>query len=241
MAKNSKQQEKDRRAKIEAMRQAEMARERRRSLMFVVLAVLVGFGLIAAAAVPAYLDSQNDPAKKDLASFGVSESAASCTDVETDSAKGAGEHHPTGTKLAYDTVPPAFGPHTENWVTIGALRPFYTEEDRPPLEELVHNLEHGYTILWYDPSVSEKKQDELRRVAESGRAMEEAVSPAKKFLVSAWDDSYGNLPEGKKYVLTHWGGNEQGFRQSCGDLSGAVVKKFLEDHPFSDSPEPAAV
>ena len=33
-------------------------------------------------------------------------------------------------------------------------RKLYTADDRPELETLVHNLEHGYTILWYDETVA---------------------------------------------------------------------------------------
>jgi hypothetical protein len=239
VAKNSKQQEKDRRARVEAMREAERAKEQRKSMLFIALAVVVGVGLIAAAAIPAWLGSRDDPANKDLASFGVSRSAADCTDVETENTQGQNDHHPPGSTLEYETVPPSSGPHTENWVLGSDIRPFYTERDHPPIEELVHNLEHGYTILWYDPDVPDAKKDVLRDIAQSGRQLEQ-TGPNQKFLVTAWDDSYGELPEGEDYVLTHWGA-EQGFRQSCGDLSGAVVEQFIEDHPWSNAPEPNAV
>ena len=66
MANKTKQQERDRRAKIEAMRKAEQAKERRKSLLFIVIAAVVGLGLVAAAAIPAYLDSRNDPANFSL-------------------------------------------------------------------------------------------------------------------------------------------------------------------------------
>ena len=39
-------------------------------------------------------------------------------------------------------------------------RKFYTDKDRPELEALVHNLEHGYTILWYDDTIADDP-DEL--------------------------------------------------------------------------------
>ena len=32
---------------------------------------------------------------------------------------------------------------------------FYTKDSRPELEALVHNLEHGFTILWYDETAAD--------------------------------------------------------------------------------------
>ena len=115
MANKPKQQgDRDRRAKVEAMRKAEQARERRKSMIFVVIAVLVGVGLIAAVAIPSYLKSRNDPANKALSSFGVSAAAASCSDVQTSdtgSTESVGKHVPDGTVEKYATVPPSYAPH----------------------------------------------------------------------------------------------------------------------------------
>jgi hypothetical protein len=61
--------------------------------------------------------------------------------------------------------------------------------------------------------------------------------PTGKFIVSAWDDAYGDFPSGMHVALSHWGA-EQGHRQMCGKVSGAVVADFIEDFPASDAPEP---
>ena len=47
-------------------------------------------------------------------------------------------------------------------------RKLYTEGDRPDLGILVHNLEHGYTILWYDETVADDSEQmiELRAIAD---------------------------------------------------------------------------
>ena len=47
-------------------------------------------------------------------------------------------------------------------------RKFYTEGDRPELGALVHNLEHGYTILWYDETVADDadQMDRARGIAD---------------------------------------------------------------------------
>ena len=231
------QGDRDRRAKIEEMRKAEQARERRKSMIFVVIAVLVGVGLIAAVAIPSYLKSQDDPTNKALSSFGVAASAAGCTDVETkDAGDNVGKHVADGTVEKYETIPPSFGPH---WAApVFPSREFYTARDRPEMEQLVHNLEHGYTIVWYDDTIKGAQLDDLKDLAAKART-EDAVGPTGKFIVSAWDDAYGDFPSGKHVGLSHWGATA-GHIQLCGKVSGAAVQSFIDDFPASDSPEPNA-
>lgn len=234
---DKKQQDRDRRAKVEEMRRAEQARERRKSLLFIALAVVVGIGLIAAAAVPAYLKGRNDPAKKALASFGVPVGAADCDEVQTDPLAANSEHQPDGTVIDYEQVPPTSGPM---WAApVSPAREFYTERDRPAMEQLLHNMEHGATVLWYDKTVKGEALDVLQDIAVSARE-KDPVNPGGKFIVSAWDDAYGEFPEGKTVALSHWGAKE-GYRQLCGSASGAVVDDFISKFPASDSPEAGAM
>jgi hypothetical protein len=241
-AKSSKVTEKDRRARVESMRREQQAKERRKSMIFVAIAVVVGLGLVAAAAVPAYLNKRNDPANKALSSFGATAAAASCSPVTTDPVTGQQDHvgpgtsTPDVTKVDYSEVPPSSGKHFAIPASIGS-RGFYTAKDRPRVEELVHNLEHGYTILWYDSTIKGAALDTLKDIALSARA-QDAVGP-QKFIVSAWDDSYGKFPSGKHIALSHWGA-KAGHRQLCGDVSGPAVQSFVKKFPFSDSPEPGA-
>ena len=72
------------------------------------------------------------------------------------------------------------------------------------MEQLVHNLEHGYTIVWYDDTIKGDQLDELKDIAASART-EDAVGPTGKFIVSAWDDAYGDFPSGKHIGISHWG------------------------------------
>jgi hypothetical protein len=236
---DKKKQERDRRAKIEEMRRAERARERRKSMLIIVAAAVIGLALIAAAAVPMYLDNRNDPAKKALSEFGASVSAANCDDVVIKSGtntEATRKHLEDGTKQEYETVPPSFGPHWQ--APAFPAREFYTARDRPEMEQLVHNLEHGYTILWYDDTIKGKALDTLKDIATSARA-DDAVGPNGKFIVTAWDDSYGDFPEGKHVALSHWGAEDSAI-QLCGGVSGDAVQSFIEDHPANDSPEPNA-
>ena len=239
MASKTKQLERDRRAKIEAMRKAEQAAQRRRSIVFLVVAVVVGLGLVAAVVVPSYVSKKNDPANKTLSDLGVSAAAASCSNVQT--TKGTNnatdrKHVQDGTVEKYKTVPPSYGPH---WSAPAyPAREFYTARDRPQMEQLVHNLEHGYTIVWYDKTIKGEQVKQLEAIAASARRTD-AAGPGQKFIVSAWNDSYGRFPAGKHIGISHWGAKDS-YVQLCGQPSGAVVDKFLKAHPSNDAPEPTA-
>jgi hypothetical protein len=226
----------NRREKIEEMRQQQRAADRRRTLIIVVAAVVLAGGLIAAAAVPLIRQTLNDPARKDWSEFGVAAADASCDDAVEEPTSGSSDHRPDGEAIEYDPIPPSSGPHYN--VPAPFTRKFYTPDDAAEIERLVHNLEHGYTILWYDPAVLDDQRATLRdlavKVAEGEDVQEETSG---KFIVAPWDAERGELPDDASYVLTHWGA-EQGFRQQCGELSGEVVRDFVTAHPSSDSPEP---
>src|SRR5665647_801181 len=126
-----------------------------------------------------------------IESIGVSSSAASCDAVTTDAATGNGKHvgpdtsSPGTTKVTYDTVPPSTGPHFAQPAASNSSN-FYTAQDRPKIETLVHNLEHGYTVLWYDVTAGAAKKAELEQLARVANNTEWAKN---KFIVSAWDTS----------------------------------------------------
>lgn len=243
-----KQVSQDRKARIAEMQQQQKARENRVRIQIIAgcAALLLVLGAVIAFAVVDAGKQQPDVA---ITSIGVPASAASCDAVTTDKAGGNGNHvgpgtsTPNTTKVKYDTVPPSNGPHFAQPDT--DKREFYTAADRPPIEALVHNLEHGYTVLWYDQSAGEAKKAALQELAKVANKID---ATADKFIVSAWDPSYGELPAGKKFALSHWSAtlgadqstvaSQAGHRQLCGDLSGEVVKAFVEKFPRTSAPEP---
>ncbi|NLG73215.1 MAG: DUF3105 domain-containing protein [Chloroflexi bacterium] len=105
-------------------------------------------------------------------------------------------HVPEGTNPGpYNTNPPTSGRHYE--VT---LRPgFYNEGDiqvTHPEGHLVHNLEHGYVIFWYNCSIlSEQECAELK---EAIQAVMEAEN-YNKVIAFPWN----SIEE--PVVLTSWG------------------------------------
>ena len=246
-----KQASQDRKARIAEMQQQQKARENRVRLQIIagcvalllVLAVVIGY---------AYIDGRNHQPDVAIGAIGVAAAAASCDPVTTDKAGGNGNHVGPGTsspetlKVKYDTVPPSNGPHFAS-PAVSNPRNFYTATDRPRIETLVHNLEHGYTVLWYDVTAGEAKKAELQQLANVANKTEWAQG---KFIVSAWDPSYGELPAGKKFALSHWSAtlaadgasvaSQAGHRQLCGDLSGEVVKAFVQKYPRTSAPEPGA-
>jgi len=224
----------DRKALVEEMRRAQAAAERRRTLLAagaatIVVVVLVGLviGVI-----------RNYQAGRDPANIGATAAAAQCEAPPNDPTSGSAVHvgpgtdQPNVTKIKYSTVPPSSGEHFV--VPESPSLPFYTAQDRPRIETLVHNLEHGYTVLWYEPSLPASQQADLKKIADLARA---DGATSGKFIVSAWDDSYGKFPAGKTVALSHWG-SKQGHRQLCGAVSGAVVESFITQFPATDAPEP---
>ncbi len=153
-------------------------------------------------------------------------------------ATGSGDHVDTGTKVPYPAAPPAFGPHWPNFLQGSEIRSFYTDQDRPEIERLVHSLEHGHTILWYDETVK-AGTDAYQDV----QAIADKFGEGDYFIAAPWAASDGNaLPSGKHLALTHWTGPEaqEGITQYCAAPSGSVVEKFMEDYPADNAPEPGA-
>jgi hypothetical protein len=246
-----KQVSQDRKARIAEMQRLEKARESRvrrqiiagSAVLLIVVAGGIGY---------AVYDGRNKQPDVAIQSIGVTAAAASCDAITTDKAGGNGNHVGPGTsspktlKVKYDTVPPSNGPHFPEPVPSND-RNFYTAKDRPPMEDLVHNLEHGYTILWYDATAGDAKKAELEQLSKVANKTEWALG---KFIVSAWDPAYGELPAGKKFALSHWSAtlatgkstvaSQAGHRELCGDLSGAVVKDFVQQFPLTSAPEPGA-
>jgi len=244
-----KQVSQDRKARIAEMQRLEKARENRVRIQ--IIAAAAALLLVLGAAISyAIIDAGKKQPAVAITDIGVSASAASCDAPTTDKAGGNGNHvgpgtsAPNTTRVKYDTVPPSNGPHFAQDTPSNGVN-FYTAADRPKMETLVHNLEHGYTILWYDASVSDAQKAQLEQVAKLANKLD---ASSDKFIVSAWDSSYGQLPAGKKFALSHWSAtmgtdkttvaSQAGHRQLCGQLSGAVVESFVKQFPLTSAPEP---
>lgn len=241
-----------RRERVEQLRREAQAAERRRTLVVVVACAVVAT-LIVGAAAWSYIrgrQAADQYAGAALADIGVSSAAAGCSPRESHQASGNQQHEPVGTPISYAQAPPEYGPH---WPAPATYTRHFYADDRPPLEQLVHNLEHGYTILWYDDSIA-KDSDAVAQLKGIAGTFDGDVNgdPTRfKFIVAPYtSDDPGSFPEGKHVALTHWaatygsGGlptNQLGIAQYCAKVSGDIVAQFTHDYPYTSSPEPGAV
>ncbi|MCW2820062.1 MAG: hypothetical protein JWR42_2849 [Marmoricola sp.] len=231
----------DRRAVAEQLRKSQASQEKRRSLLILGACVVVVLGLLAAAVIP-YVKQRSADAKaqgSSLASIGVSASAAKCEPVKKEKATGNNQHLNPGTKIPYKDAPPSSGPHWGNFLQGSELRSLYTTKDRPEVERLVHSLEHGHTILWYDDTV--KPGTDAYQTVKSIAAKFDAENDY--FMAAPWEKTDGaSFPSGTHVALTHWTGpqDQQGITQYCGAPSGAVLSTFMKAYPKGDAPEPGA-
>ena len=230
----------ERRAIAEQMRQQQARKERRRSVLILGACVVVVVGLLAAAVIPyvSKMRSDKELAGTPLAELGTSASAAGCSPVQTKKATGNNQHLTIGQKIPYADAPPASGPHWGNFLQGSEIRNFYTADDRPELERMVHSLEHGHTLVWYDDTVKPgtASYSLLQKIADR-------IPQDDYFMAVPWKAGDGaSFPSGKHVALTHWTGpdDQEGVTQYCGKPSGAAVADFMKKYPKTNTPEPGA-
>ena len=244
----------DRRAVVESIRKQQRGADRARGLAIVGVCAFVALLIVVLAAyqpVKSWWDGRKFNAVS-LASIG--KPASVCQPATTLKADGNQQHLPTGQQITYTTAPPAFGPHwnEQGVAPVAMSRKFYSRTDRPQLEQLVHNLEHGYTILWYDDTVSDAQLDQIRAI---GQKFPGDTNFRYKFIAVPWLPSDAkeigkSFPKGTHIAFTHWsqGGTgitdvskQVGVFQYCSDVSGSALKSFMTKYPYTDSPEPGAM
>lgn len=110
---------------------------------------------------------------------------------------GNSNHFPDGAEIEYNTNPPNSGPHYNSDMPAG----FY-DEDSPeatgilnPEGHLVHNLEHGYVIIWYNCGVLDDAScTELKSEINAVMDVE-----STKVIAFPWYDT------AEPVVMTSWG------------------------------------
>lgn len=218
----------DRRARVEELKRAQKAAEKRKNLIIAGVCIVIAGGLIAIPVV----GLGKDKAEGGVGAKGSSTAEAACDPILTDKTTGMSDHVKQGVHVDYASVPPSSGQHFEYSLTV-SRRGFYTTKDTPTVEQLVHNLEHGYTVAWYLPSISGDQKKALQEISSDLRD----DNTTRKFIAAPWDLTRGEFPAGKTIALSHWGAKE-GHRQFCGQASGASIGAFMEQYPATDSPEP---
>lgn len=208
--------------------------ERKVKVLLVAIVAVLGVVAVITIGVPLYQNwrEQNRP----VADYGVAAAVAGCGEVIDDAARPTGVHvgpgtvSPDVTRVDYDTAPPSSGPHFD--LTSGFRRSFYSPADTPPVETLVHDLEHGATIVWYADSLPEVELDALEELA--GAANRDAVG-TPTVIVAAWEPARADFPAGS-VAMSHWS-RDAAHRQYCEQVSGEVIADFVEQFPSTDAPE----
>jgi len=243
----------DRQAVIDEIRKKQKGADRRRSFAIIGVCGAIAIGILLAAIYPIWQRHQDLKQFEGLTIDKIGADASVCGKVTKKPANGSSDHVPETQQVTYEDAPPAFGSH---WNVAGLApatfdRKFYSSNDRPELESLVHNLEHGYTILWYDESISGDELNEIEGIADKFTGGD--FNQRYKFIAAPWtkedEAESGKFPDGQHVAFSHWsaGGTgeedtskQEGVWQYCSAPSGAALKTFMTDYPFSDSPEPDA-
>lgn len=248
MAKSSKSDKTDRQATVDKMLSRQKAAERSRGFMIVGVAIAVAVLIVGAAAYKPLKDKYDVSQLKSESLSDLGAAASACSDITTKEATGNQQHVEVGTPLDIQDAPPAFGQHYNVWEPMD--KKFYSASDRPELGRLIHNLEHGYTIVWYNEAAAddEETMDTLRAFTTKFPG---TTNLRNKFIVAPWlDTDPGEFPEGKTIAYTHWSaggvgtdatGTQVGVWQYCSEPSGEALETFMIKYPYMDSPEPTVV
>ena len=242
----AKQAKTDRQAVIDSIRSRQKNDERRRGLMIVGVCAVVALLIVGLAAFRPIKNWYDLRQFRNVAIDQIGAAASVCEKPTTKKATGNQQHVPDGQAIFYNDAPPSFGEHynTPDPMT----RKLYTEGDRPDLGTLVHNLEHGYTIVWYDETVAadDEQMSQLRGIADKFAG---TSNLRFKFKAVPWLESDGKaFPDDQHIAFTHWsiggadkdpsGDTQVGVWQYCSAVSGDALNTFMLDYPYLDSPEP---
>lgn len=95
-------------------------------------------------------------------------------------------HLPVGTKIEYNSNPPAAGPHYDETTHAG----FY---DKPLADgHIVHSLEHGAVVLWYKSDLSKDEITKLKSIFDQTRG-KTIMMPRKNMDVPVALTSWGRI------------------------------------------------
>jgi hypothetical protein len=140
---------------------------------------------------------------------------------------GQDERFPTAPPLSsYPSIPPTSGPHAA--IPPGPM-PAGVYDESPDITRVLHSLEHGATVVWYNPDVSGPQLDRLK--AFYGQKLSDAEVGQDRVIVAPYDypGEGGQLPAGVSMALTAWH-----RLQNCAQVDLAVAFDFTSQ--FSAPP-----
>lgn len=125
-------------------------------------------------------------------------------------------HVPDGTKIQYNSNPPAGGPHYATTAHAG----IYDKDKTPADGYLVHSLEHGAVILWYKSDLPKDQVEKLKNVFNDASGKKIMV-PRKNLDVPVAVSSWGRVLQ-------------------LGTINGEQIKAFFETN-YNRGPENAPI
>lgn len=134
---------------------------------------------------------------------------------------GATADFPTAPKLStYPAVPPVSGPHAA--IPPGPI-PAGVYSSPPDIYRAIHSLEHGGTIIWYDPTTTGSALSELRSFYD--RKVSSASVGQDRVIIAPYSfpdqGAAGQLPDGVQMALVAWH-----RMQTCSSVSLPVAFAF---------------
>lgn len=233
----------------EEIRQRMARRKRTRTFGTALVAVAIVAAVVAVIVAGSGDGAADLPAPEEiLAQAEQAAGTASCEDVRTVEPYGADDQtHVGGPELpsvpdlaTYPSTPPTSGPHEPTTLPAGVY------DSPPPIGPLLHSLEHGAAVVWYDPDAPAA---EIARI-EAFYQQDAGDVPAgqDRVIVAPYDyeaeDGAGTLPDGAQMALVAWH-----RLQTCAQPSLAVALDFTSKLAFpatldreyeGEAPEPGA-
>lgn len=216
----AERREQARRERLELQRKLSRSK-RNRQIAFVLV-------LLAAAGVTAFALTRPSTEVADpddlLGQAAQAEQAAGCGDADNVGAyqpEAQDQAHVTTAELpelsTYPSVPPASGPHNE--IPLGAG----VYDQPPPIDQLIHSLEHGAAVVWYAPGTTGAELDRLREFFRGDEGSRVIVAPYDY----PEQGEAGALPTGTQMALVAWHHVE-----TCARVNLAAAFAFTADYGF---------
>jgi hypothetical protein len=124
----------------------------------------------------------------------------------------------------YPTTPPASGPHADVPLPAGV----YDSVTLSELYRSIHSLEHGATVVWYDPAAP--ANDVAQLIDFYDRRLQDAEVGQDRVIVAPYDfpgDSAGILPDGTQMAFVAWH-----RLRTCASVDLAVAYDFTSQYSF---------
>jgi len=218
---SKKLEQKQARRLAEERKKQKVKREHFKKNLVTTLVALVVMGLVAALVI--------SERKEASGPVGVAADEANCGPKEDVEASDNQHIDPGTPHEPYNSNPPTNGPH---W-PVGDLAPvatgFYDTPQEP--EAVIHNMEHGQIVLYFDPGAPQQVKDDLEAIVDKEPATTVATPieglEDHNFYMTAWN----KLPDEDEESFG------TGYLQGCELVSEEVINDFRREHQ-GKSPEP---